>query len=596
MKVYALTSSLLLAFLLIGCGKKTTTEDGLFKITLQTDWYAQPEHGGFYQAMAKGFYEEEGLDVTILPGGPNAMTTEKVAQGRAQFAIGRSDDVVIHTSRGVPLLIAGALMQKDPQAILFHRESGIQSFEDLDGKTVMASPGAAYIEIIERKFDIEIKITPLDYGMARFIADPAFIQQCFITNEPYYVQREGANPGTLLIADSGFSPYRVFYTTREFAEKNPDVVRAFTRASIRGWFDYLYGDPEPANAIIAQRNPQMDPDFMSYARNSMIRNQLVTGDASQGQAIGKIEPDRLATQVRQLLDIGMIESDIPVEAIFDPSLMPEEYPVPPLQNAAIPLHFQRASEDDLQLRLTPGVGLHPLVRFLRIGDFQNLPQVDFEKQLDIGDGPQKARGVPLQSLFEALALSLNPSDLLILANCSDRYQSNFDYESLQRNQPVLITHIGSQTVAEWALAQGNPGWGPYLIDVLDESGLVLPAHKKPWGVQQLVLAPTASLFSGLILPASQAASDFAFAHTGFDIYLQSCASCHNTGKSTLGGTLSNRSIPVLASQAKYNPEYFHDMLVDPVGTNPIAERMPKLEGWSPDQREELRLWLAEHAP
>lgn len=586
-----LLAALVSATLLLGgCGKETTETDGLTKIVLQTDWYAQPEHGGFYQAQAKGFYEEEGLNVTILPGGPNSMTTEKVAQGRASFAIGRSDDVIIHTSRGVPLLIAGALMQKDPQAIMFHQNTGIESFKDLDGKVVMAAPGSAYIDILERKFDIEIQITPLDYGMARFIADESFIQQCFITNEPYYVRRQGVNPGTLLIADAGFDPYRVWYTTQEFAEKNPEVVAAFTRASIRGWEDYLYGDPTPANAVIAERNPQMDEAFMHYSRTAMIENDLVNGDASEGEGIGKVTRERISRQIEQLLDIGMIDRRVDVEALLRPELLPEQFPREPQPPVVLDTRVQRQSPDDLEVFIpgskNPEAGSH----FLPFKELEKLPQVELKKKLDVGEGIQVARGVYLKTLVDSLKPS-SGTPLLVLANCSDLYQSNFSPEVMVQNLPILITHVGDESVAAWASAQGRPDWGPYLIEVQNEENLVHPAHKKPWGVQQIVLAPEQALLADL------RSGGLAEKHLsiGVDIFLQSCASCHNTGNSPLGGTVSNRSLPVLATHAKYNKDYFLKMLEDPVGTNPTAEKMPILEGWDNDQIEALRIWMASHA-
>ena len=270
------TCSLLL---LSGCGGEGQEEADStgaetqkpFKVVLQTDWYAQAEHGGFYQAVAEGYYEAESLDVTINQGGPNALVTQKVATGNSEFGIGRSDDVIVHASRGLPLVIVGALMQRDPQALLFHEESGIEDFNDLDGKTVMATPGALFLQFLEKRYDITINVTPLDYGMSRFLADKDFIQQCFITNEPYYVAKEGASPQTLLIAKSGFAPYRVIYANRNFAEKNPKLVKAFVAASIRGWKSYMDGPRESAHAIIREANPKMTEEFMAFSVEARCR-------------------------------------------------------------------------------------------------------------------------------------------------------------------------------------------------------------------------------------------------------------------------------------------------------------------------------------
>ena len=313
------------------CGKKESaspaaggaaTSPALIKVTLQTDWYAQPEHGGFYQALAQGFYREAGLDVTILQGGPSTRPQQLVATGQADFAIGRSDDIIILAGRGVPLVMTGALMQRDPQALMFHAGSGIHGFKDLDGRNIMAVPGSNFIPVIERIFDIKLSITPSDFGMSRFLADPNFVQQCFITNEPYYVRKQGATIGLLLLSDSGFSPYRVWYTARGYAQAHPDVVRAFTAASIRGWRDYMEGDRSAADRLISGLNKQMTPDFMAFSVAAMQANRLVAGDPAQGETYGQIKPERMLDVIRQLTAIGLLAQPVKVEDVFDPSFLP----------------------------------------------------------------------------------------------------------------------------------------------------------------------------------------------------------------------------------------------------------------------------------
>ncbi|NBB80710.1 MAG: ABC transporter substrate-binding protein [Verrucomicrobia bacterium] len=315
---------LVMAFFLAACSdsNKKPSEDGLVSVTLQTDWYAQAEHGGFYQALAEGYYEELGLDVTINQGGPNALVTQKVATGNSEFGIGRSDDVIVHASRGLPLVIVGALMQRDPQALLFHQESGIKDFKDLDGKTVMATPGALFLQFLERRYDITINVTPLDYGMSRFLADKDFIQQCFITNEPYYVAKEGASPGTLLIADSGFDPYRVIYANRSFAKKNPGLVKAFVAASIRGWESYMNGPRDSAHTIIRQANPKMTEEFMAFSVGAMQENNLIAGEGPQ-QATGLIIHSRIEETVDQLLEAGLVDAPMDVSKIAPLDYLPE---------------------------------------------------------------------------------------------------------------------------------------------------------------------------------------------------------------------------------------------------------------------------------
>ena len=312
-----------------GCGEKTAAPPAaggpkpLTKVTLQTDWYAQPEHGGFYQALAKGYYREAGLDVTIDQGGPNTMGGPRLLKGDIQFSIARSDDVIVTVSRGLPVVMVGALMQRDPQAIMFHTSSGIHGFKDLDGRNIMTTPAANFIPIMEKKYGIKISITPLDFGLSRFMADPNFVQQCFITNEPYYVRKQGADIGILLLSDSGFSPYRVWFTSKKFAAEHPDVVRAFTAASIRGWRDYIEGDHVAADRLIGAENRQMLPEFIAYSVGAMKEYKLPAGDPAKGETYGQIKAERIAEQIRQLVEIGVLETPLKVEDVFDPSFLPD---------------------------------------------------------------------------------------------------------------------------------------------------------------------------------------------------------------------------------------------------------------------------------
>lgn len=305
-----------------GCGGEATEASGLTEVTLQTDWYAQTEHGGFYQAVAEGYYESEGLEVSIDQGGPNALATQKVASRNAEFAIGRSDDVITQVARGIPLVIVGALMQHDPQAILVHEESGVESFADLDGKTVMTTPGAAFVGYLENKYDISMNVTPLDYGMSRFLADKDFAQQCFITNEPYYVAKEGANARALLIADSGYDPYRVIYTSRSFAAKNPEAVKAFVKASIKGWESYMEGPREKADAIIAASNPKMTPEFMAFSLNAILENKLIRGRSDDNET-GLILHERIREQIDLLREADLLDKPVTAEEVAPLEFLPE---------------------------------------------------------------------------------------------------------------------------------------------------------------------------------------------------------------------------------------------------------------------------------
>jgi NitT/TauT family transport system substrate-binding protein len=316
--------------LLTGCGggdpKTTTTADGrtLLKISFQTDWYPQAEHGGYYQALAKGYYAEVGLDVTILPGGPGSFGTQRVATGQAQFSMGRSDDLMLAVNEGLPLLIVSALMQHDPQALLLHASNPVKSFADLDGKTVMTTPGAAWLRYVERANNITFNVIPLNYGLAQFMADPSFIQQCFVTNEPFFVRQNGGDPKTLLISDSGYDPYRIIFTSQRFARENPAAVRAFVAASIRGWDDFMNGDPTPGKALIAARNDNMSNEFMDYSIAAMRAAKLVSGDPAAGERTGLLKRGRMQNLAENLHSLGVLPSVLPLDRYVSFDFLPED--------------------------------------------------------------------------------------------------------------------------------------------------------------------------------------------------------------------------------------------------------------------------------
>jgi NitT/TauT family transport system substrate-binding protein len=330
LRITALLPALAVPFL-AGCGGSsqpatTTTTDGrvLTQVRLQSDWYPQAEHGGYYQALTKGFYAEAGLAVEILGGGPGSFGTQRVVTGQAEFSMGRSDDLMLAVQEGLPLVIVSALMQHDPQALLLHASNPVNSFAGLNGKTVMMTPGSAWVKYVERSNNITLNVIPLNYGLAQFMADPHFIQQCFVTNEPYFVRQNGGNPKTLLVADSGYDPYRVIFTSTKFAREHPALVRAFVAASIRGWDDFMNGDPAPGKALIASRNESMTSEFMDYSIAAMRERQLVTGNPAAGERIGLLKRGRMQRLSETLHSLGVLPEAMPLERYVRFDFLPEE--------------------------------------------------------------------------------------------------------------------------------------------------------------------------------------------------------------------------------------------------------------------------------
>ncbi len=310
---------LLVAFVLLtGCAKERVAAgpDGskLFHLVVQTDWFPEAEHGGFYQALLKGYYRDAGLDVVIVQGGPGE-TGAKLPTGQVQFGMGRSDDAIVQIARNLPIVIVAALMQHDPQALLLHQENPVNSFKDLDGKTIMTFPGDNWITYVQQKYHIQFSVIPMNYGMAEFMADKNFIQQCYVTNEAFYVEQNGGHPKMLKLSDSGFDPYRVLLGNATFVKRYPEITQAFVAATIRGWNDYMNGDPTEANREIQRLNTAMTPDFVAYAMKSMRTNRLVAGDPAKGESTGHLSRERLQELIDTLQKLGVLDRPVTVDDV-----------------------------------------------------------------------------------------------------------------------------------------------------------------------------------------------------------------------------------------------------------------------------------------
>lgn len=285
------------------------------KITLQLDWYPQAEHGGYFQALVKGYYREAGIDVTLREMGPGMTGAQMLSSKKGIFSLTYSDEAIVQVARDIPIVVVAAQMQHDPLALLVHEECPVRSFADLQGRAVMTTPGANWVAYVQNKFHVQFSVIPLNYGMAQFMADNNFIQQCFLTNEPYYVEQNGGHPRVIPLSESGFDRYRVLAGNADFVADHPDLTRAFVNASRRGWIDYMNGDPSPAFAEIGRRNIQMTPDFLAYAYKAMKKYKLVEGDAAKGEAIGVLSRRRLQWQIDALQELGVLDRTVSVDEV-----------------------------------------------------------------------------------------------------------------------------------------------------------------------------------------------------------------------------------------------------------------------------------------
>ncbi len=297
------------AALASGCSKQAAEAS---RINVQLDWVAEPEHGGFYQAVAKGYFRDAGLDVNIMQGGPNAFVLQKVATAKAQIAQSDSTNTLIAISQGLPLVNIAAVFQNDPSVLMLHADNPVSRFEELNGKTIMARPEWAFLPYLRNKYHIDFKLIPQNFAVGNFIADRNFIQQGFYTAEPFFIVKGGAKPPKFLYAwDAGFDAYTTILANRPWAESHREQLRAFVAAYIRGWKDYIEGDPTPAHTLMKQLNPNVTDEFLAFSRKMIIQEKLVVGRHSTDDTqIGRISRERYAIQIGQLEELGIVPKGI----------------------------------------------------------------------------------------------------------------------------------------------------------------------------------------------------------------------------------------------------------------------------------------------
>jgi NitT/TauT family transport system substrate-binding protein len=304
----------------------------LRRVTVQLDWVPEPEHGGLYQALARGFYREEGLDVVLVPGGPGAQVMPSVATGKADIAQADSTTTLLQQAEGVPLLQFAAVFQDAPLGILVHADSKVHTFADLQGKTLIARPEWAFLRFLEKKYHLSFTVVPQNFSVAAFLGNREALQQGYSIAEPYHiVQAGGKMPRFLATADAGFRPYAVLITNRRFAREHPEVLKAFTRASIRGWREYIEGDPSPAHAALKAANQENTDDFMRFSRQMIIDQKLAIGrDADGGpDNVCRLSPARFREQIQQLEELEILpKGKVTVESAMTTDFLPARAATP----------------------------------------------------------------------------------------------------------------------------------------------------------------------------------------------------------------------------------------------------------------------------
>jgi NitT/TauT family transport system substrate-binding protein len=302
---------------LIGGAGSAPAQQPLAEVTFGTNWIAQAEHGGYYQAVADGTFERYGLKVTIVPGGPRGNNRMLMTVGKLDFYMGGSMIQAFSAAeKDIPTVVVAAHFQKEPQVLLSHPGQGLDTFADLrkSNDILLSKEGVAtFFQWMKAEFGFrDEQVKPYGFNPAPFIANKGSVQQGYVTSEPLSIEKAaGFKPNVFLLADHGFSTYSTTVETRrEVVEKNPDLVQRFVDASAIGWYNYLYGDNAKANALIKRDNPEMTDELLAYSVAKMKEYGIVDSGDAQGLGIGAMTDARMKDFFDKMVKAGLFKADL----------------------------------------------------------------------------------------------------------------------------------------------------------------------------------------------------------------------------------------------------------------------------------------------
>jgi len=325
---------LALAMVLLACActpqkKSETSPSGAIKIRFVTDWRAEAEHGGIYEALATGEYAKRGLDVTIIQGGPGVNVPQLLAAGSAEMGVGSNSFGVLQLAQqGVPLKAVAAMMQKDPQVLMAHPGEGIASIGDMKGHPIFLSASArdSFWPWLKAKYGFTDDQFRSYANSAPFVKEKKSVQQGYVFSEPYTIEKEtGLKPQVFLLADAGYPSYAgMILAPDKFAAAHPDAVKAFVVATAIGWNAYLNGDPKPGDALIMKDNPDQTADVLAQARDKMRAYGIVQPKGATAADTGTMTDERWAQTFKAASDLGLAPKDLDVKKAYTLQFLPQK--------------------------------------------------------------------------------------------------------------------------------------------------------------------------------------------------------------------------------------------------------------------------------
>jgi NitT/TauT family transport system substrate-binding protein len=289
---------------------------GRTAIRFATDWKAEAEQGGFYEALAEGEYAKRGLDVTIVQGGPGSNVPQLLASGSVDMGVGSNAFIVMNLAREkAPVKAVMAVFQKDPQVLIAHPDAGVKTLADLKGHPILlgdASVSAFWVWLKAKYGFTDAQVRKYTFNSAPFLADKRAAEEGYLTSEPYTIEKQtGMKPAVFLLADNGYPGYATMVMAPDaLIAKNPAALKAFVEATAKGWHDYLYGDPKPADALIRKENPEMTQDVLDQARAKIRDSGLADGGDAKTAGVGVMTDARWAAFFDMAAGQGVYPKDM----------------------------------------------------------------------------------------------------------------------------------------------------------------------------------------------------------------------------------------------------------------------------------------------
>lgn len=287
----------------------------LDRVSFLTNWRAQAEQGGFYQALANGIYRRHGLEVDLRQGGPQSNPTQLLVGGRVDMTLSNGLEALYFAREGLPFLCIAAVFQKDMQVLIAHPDTGVQGFEDLRGRPLLVGTQAraTWWPFLRQKFGLQDEqVRPYTFNLQPFLADRRIIQQGYLGSEPFTIRQAGVDPVLLLLHDAGFENYgTTINVAARTIERRREVIQRFVDASMEGWDQYLKGqDSEAANALIKRDNPEMSDELIAYGTRMMNEAGIVRSGDAERLGIGAMTHDRWESFFRAVAEVGVLPGDL----------------------------------------------------------------------------------------------------------------------------------------------------------------------------------------------------------------------------------------------------------------------------------------------